>query len=77
MTIPRIDMGIGRATTGPASDFALQRNRSTIQNNEDSEEQLKELLNWLTDGFTERSVFHQVKVYHDKDNMPEFWFLHQ
>lgn len=40
----RIDMGIGRATTGPASDFALQRNRSTIQNNEDSEEQLKELL---------------------------------
>lgn len=71
----RIDMGIGRATTGPVSDFALQRNRSTLQNNEDSEEQLKELLNWLTDGFEERSVFSQIKAHHDGNNLPEFWLL--
>lgn len=71
----RIDMGIGRATTGPVSDFALQRNRSTLQNNEDSEEQLKELLNWLTDGFGERSVFSQIKAHHDGNNLPEFWLL--
>lgn len=37
----RIDIGIDRATTGPISDFALQRNRSIQQNSNDSEEQLK------------------------------------
>ena len=71
----RIDMGIGRATTGPVSDYALQRNRSILQNNEDSEEQLKELLNWLTDGFSARSVFSQIKAHHDGPNLPEFWLL--
>src|SRR5690606_15998955 len=71
----RIDMGIGRATTGPVSDFALQRNRSILQNNEDLEAQLKELLNWLTDGFDERNVFSQIKAHHDGNNLPEFWLL--
>lgn len=71
----RIDMGIGRATTGPVSDFALQRNRSTQQRSDDSEEQLKELLNWLTDGFEERNVFSQIKAHHDGNNLPEFWLL--
>lgn len=71
----RIDMGIGRATTGPVSDFALQRNRTILQNNEDSEEQLKELLNWLTDGFEERSPFTQIKAHRDGNNLPEFWLL--
>src|SRR5690554_1046976 len=33
----RIDMGIGRATTGPVSDFALQRNRNHRQMSDDSE----------------------------------------
>jgi len=71
----RIDMGIGRATTGPVSDFALQRNRSIQQNSEDSEEQLKELLNWLTDGFEERNVFSQIKAHFGERNLPEFWLL--
>lgn len=71
----RIDMGIGRATTGPVSDFALQRNRSTQQRSDDSEEQLKELLNWLTDGFEQRSPFSQVRAHHGKNNLPEFWLL--
>jgi len=71
----RIDMGIGRATTGPVSDFALQRNRSTQQRSDDSEEQLKELLNWLTDGFDHRNIFSQVRAHHDGNNLPEFWLL--
>lgn len=71
----RIDMGIGRATTGPVSDFALQRNRSIQQRSDDSEEQLKELLNWLTNGFEERDVFSQIRAHHDKTNLPEFWLL--
>src|SRR5690606_24583422 len=71
----RIDMGIGRATTGPVSDFALQRNRSIQQRSDDSEEQLKELLNWLTDGFEERNVFSEVKAHFGPRNLPEFWLL--
>lgn len=71
----RIDMGIGRATTGPISDFALQRNRSIQQNSEDSEEQLKELLNWLTNGFDNRNIFSQIKAHHDGTHLPEFWLL--
>lgn len=71
----RIDMGIGRATTGPISDFALQRNRSIQQNSEDSEVQLKELVNWLTDGFEERNPFSQIKAHFGEKNLPEFWLL--
>ena len=71
----RIDMGIGRATTGPVSDFALQRNRSIQQRSDDSEEQLKELLNWLTDGFEERNVLSQARVHFGEKNLPEFWLL--
>lgn len=71
----RIDMGIGRATTGPVSDFALQRNRSIQQRSDDSEEQLKELLSWLTNGFEERSAFSQIKAHFGTNNLPEFWLL--
>ncbi|MEA5126588.1 MAG: MsnO8 family LLM class oxidoreductase [Proteiniphilum sp.] len=71
----RIDMGIGRATTGPVSDFALQRNRSIQQRSDDSEEQLVELLNWLTDGFEKRNVFSHIKAHYGTKNLPEFWLL--
>lgn len=71
----RIDMGIGRATTGPVSDFALQRNRSFQQRTDDSEEQLTELIHWLTDGFEERNVFSEARVHFGPKNLPEFWLL--
>lgn len=71
----RIDMGIGRATTGPVTDFALQRNRSFQQRTDDSEEQLTELVNWLTDGFEEKNVFSQARVHFGEKNLPEFWLL--
>lgn len=71
----RIDMGIGRATTGPVSDFALQRNRSFQQRTDDSEEQLIELINWLTDGFEERNVFSKAHARFGPKNLPEFWLL--
>ena len=71
----RIDMGIGRATTGPVSDFALQRNRSFQQRTDDSEEQLTELINWLTDGFDEGHAFSQAKVSFSPKNLPELWLL--
>src|SRR5690606_5654270 len=61
----RIDLGIGRATTGPYSDLALQRNRSSIQHSDNSMEQLTELLAWLTNDFPEFHPFSQVKVFND------------
>lgn len=69
----RIDLGIGRATTGAYSDLALQRNRSYRQTTDDSMEQLEELLNWFTGNFQKDHIFNQVKVYHE--GAPEFFLL--
>lgn len=70
----RIDMGIGRATTGPVSDYALQRNRKFRQMTDDSDEQLQELVQWLTDGFGAGHPFNGIKAHHD-EGLPEFWLL--
>ena len=70
----RIDMGIGRATTGPITDVALQRNRSFQQTSEDSAEQLVELLAWMDESFDKKHPFSQIKVYKN-DGIPDFWLL--
>lgn len=70
----RIDMGIGRATTGPVSDIALQRNKGHRQNYDDSMDQLEELINWLTGGFDGEHPFAEVKS-HTGTDLPEFWLL--
>lgn len=70
----RIDMGIGRATTGPVADYALQRNRKFRQMTDDSDEQLQELIMWLTDGFGNGHPFNGIKTHHD-EALPEFWLL--
>ena len=72
----RIDLGIGRATTGKYSDLALQRNRSSVQYSDDSMEQLTELLAWLTNNFHEDHPFSQVKVYND-GALPNIFLLGQ
>lgn len=70
----RIDMGIGRATTGPVTDFALQRNRSTRQLSDDSAEQLAELTHWMNNDFDSTHPFSKVKMQHN-GTKPEFWLL--
>lgn len=70
----RIDMGIGRATTGPLSDYALQRNRSTRQLSDDSAEQLDELLHWMNNDFDSTHPFSKVKMQHN-GTQPQFWLL--
>jgi len=70
----RINMGIGRATTGPVSDLALQRNRKFRQMTDDSDEQLQELIMWLTNGFETGHPFNSIKTHHD-EALPEFWLL--
>lgn len=71
----RIDLGIGRATTGRYSDVALQRNRSSYQRFDDSMEQLIELLGWLTDDFPEKHPLKgKVKSYND-GRLPNVYLL--
>src|SRR5690606_6841176 len=45
----RIDLCVGRATTGPATDFALQQDRSAPFH-PDSDQQIAELAAWLENG---------------------------
>ncbi len=71
----RIDMGIGRATTGPVTDMALQRHRSVYRNNtDDSAEQLVELLHWMHQDFDAKNPFSEIKSYNN-GSLPEFWLL--
>lgn len=70
----RIDMGIGRATTGPITDIALQRNRAHRQTTDDSGEQLEELVAWMENGFDTKHPFSQIKVYNN-GSIPDFWVL--
>lgn len=70
----RIDMGIGRATTGPTADYALQRNRSFRQTSDDSAQQLLELIAWMEHGFEPSHPFNELKVYRN-ETIPDFWLL--
>lgn len=57
----RIDLGAGRATTGPVTDLALQQDRTT-RFQADSNQQIVELLAWLEDDFPEEHPFSQVPI---------------
>ena len=70
----RIDMGIGRATTGPVSDYALQRNRATRQISDDSNEQISERLHWMNNDFDTKHPFSKVQVYNN-GTLPQMWLL--
>lgn len=71
----RIDMGIGRATTGPLNDFALQRSRQEIQKTtDDSEQQIDELLHWMNQDFDTQHPFSSTKSYNN-GSTPQFWLL--
>lgn len=70
----RIDLGIGRANTGPISDIALQRNRTFRQDTEDSFEQLVELMSWLNHDFDPAHAFNKVRVYNN-GSIPTPWLL--
>jgi len=58
----RIDLGAGRATTGPVTDFALQQDRSK-QFRSDSNQQILELVSWLDNKFPSNHPFSQAPIY--------------
>ena len=69
----RIDMGIGRATTGPVTDFALQQDRSK-QFRSDSNQQILELTAWLDNSFPEDHPFAKTRI-HTSESLPELYLL--
>src|SRR5690606_19815588 len=58
----RIDLGAGRATTGPITDLALQQDRSAPFR-ADSNQQILELVAWLEGGFPADHPFADRPIY--------------
>lgn len=69
----RIDLGAGRATTGPVNDFALQQDRSA-QFRADSDQQVLELTAWLDNSFPEEHPFSKAPI-HTDSILPELHVL--
>ncbi len=69
----RIDLGVGRATTGPVTDLALQQDRSK-RFSADSDAQIVELLAWLERDFPAGHPFNDHPVY-TIDSLPEVHLL--
>lgn len=69
----RIDLGAGRATTGPVADFALQQDKSK-QFQIDSNEQIVELVAWLDNSFPDDHPFSQAPI-HTIESLPEVHLL--
>src|SRR5690625_4951444 len=69
----RIDLGAGRATTGPVIDFALQQDRSK-QFRANSDEQIAELVAWLDNGFPKGHPFSSHPIL-TIDSLPELHVL--
>jgi len=69
----RIDLGAGRATTGPVTDLALQQERGKPFR-ADSNQQIVELVAWLERGFPEIHPFAGHSVY-TIDSLPELHLL--
>lgn len=65
----RIDFGVGRATTGPVTDFALQQDRSKPFR-ADSNQQIVELVAWLERGFPSDHPFAEHPIYTIDTPMP-------
>ena len=69
----RIDLGAGRATTGPVTDFALQQERSR-RTQANSDDQLIELVAWLEQGFPPGHPFADHPI-HTIDSLPRLHLL--
>lgn len=69
----RIDLGAGRATTGPVTDYALQQDRSK-QFQSNSNEQIAELVAWLDNSFPSDHPFSKAPI-QTINNKPTLYLL--
>lgn len=75
MSPGRIDLGLGRANGLPAVDYALQRDRSTVQHLDDYDQQVTEVLAWLDSAFPADHPFAQVHAVAGAPGGPQPWLL--
>ncbi|WP_339105668.1 LLM class flavin-dependent oxidoreductase [Haloterrigena salinisoli] len=70
----RIDLGLGRATGNPASDLALQPDRSQRRRTgDDQAEKIDEVVKHLYGGFEGDHPFRDLEVPRAGDSAPEIW----
>jgi len=70
----RVDLGMGRATSGPVIDLALQQNRQhPVQ--ADHQQQILETLAWLYAAFPEDHAFAGNRVMPSVPEIPQTWLL--
>ena len=70
----RIDLGLGRATSGPLIDLALQQSRAVVLAEQRYEGKLVEVLQWF-DGFHDEHRFAQIPFFQNVPGRPEPWIL--
>ena len=72
----RIDLGLGRATGNPVSDYALQEDRSQQQqHSDDHAEKINEVAAHLYNGFPEDHQFSELSLARSRDDVPGVWVL--
>ncbi|WP_127782224.1 MsnO8 family LLM class oxidoreductase [Rhodococcus sp. X156] len=70
----RVDLGMGRATAGPAIDLALQRDRQHPAQ-ADHQQQVLETLAWLYEAFPPDHPFADKPLVHTPAGKPQTWLL--
>lgn len=70
----RVDLGMGRATSGPIVDAALRRDRSS-RPVDDHQQQVTEVLAWLYDRFPADHPFADTRIMPSVEHLPETWLL--
>ena len=70
----RVDLGMGRATSGPVLDIALQPNREHPMRAEHAH-QVAETVAWLTGGFPPEHPFSAVPFMPSVRHRPRTWLL--
>ncbi|WP_227378648.1 LLM class flavin-dependent oxidoreductase [Haladaptatus halobius] len=71
----RIDLGLGRATGNPVSDYALQVDRSERRRSNDHADKIEEVAAHLYDGFDDDHSFSELSVARSRDSVPDVWVL--
>jgi luciferase family oxidoreductase group 1 len=72
----RIDLGLGRATGNPVSDYALQEDRSQQQqHSDDHAEKINETAAHLYEGFPADHQFSDLSLARSRNDVPNVWVL--
>jgi len=70
----RVDLGMGRATSGPVIDLALQQNRQHPAQ-PDHQQQILETLAWLYEAFPDDHAFAGNRLMPSVSEIPQTWLL--